>query len=207
MQVTGSGAPHGSARPSDAAAGSSAMARDFVRWRGGDPQALESLVRGFTGVLWHVARASGLDAAAAEDVVQLTWLALVRHADSIRDPQALPGWLITSARRLAVRTARAGQREVTALDEEVLERPGADGSGPEDLVVASEEAGVLWRHVTRLSERCQRLLRVVAFAHRPEYTSLAAELNMPVGGIGPTRRRCLDKLRTALDGDPDWSRR
>jgi len=204
MQVTGSDAADGGARPSDER-GPSAMARDFARWRGGDAQALESLVRGFSGVLWHVARASGLDAAAAEDVVQVTWIALVRNADAIRDPQALPGWLITSARRQAVRAARARYREVIALDDEVLDQAGPSEDGPEDAVVASQEAGVLWRHVTRLPERCQRLLRVVAFAHRPQYTTLAAELDMPVGGIGPTRRRCLDKLRAALDGDPDWS--
>jgi DNA-directed RNA polymerase specialized sigma24 family protein len=62
----------------------------------------------------------------------------------------------------------------------------------------------LWEHIARLSERCQALLRVIAFADRPDYASVAESLGMPVGSIGPTRGRCLAKLREQLNNDPKW---
>ena len=63
----------------------------------------------------------------------------------------------------------------------------------------------LWDAVERLSERCQALLRIVAFEHRPDYTKIAADLGMPVGSIGPTRGRCLQKLRATVmeNGESD----
>ena len=63
---------------------------------------------------------------------------------------------------------------------------------------------VLWTHVQDLSERCRRLLAVIAFADRPDYAAIAEALGMPVGSIGPTRGRCLAKLRAALEADPTW---
>ena len=77
---------------------------------------------------------------------------------------------------------------------------------PEVAVFADRSARIVWRHVNRLSERCRHLLRVIAFEDRPDYASLTVQLGMPVGGIGPTRRRCLDKLRALLRADPEWGR-
>lgn len=79
-----------------------------------------------------------------------------------------------------------------------------DDATPEDAVLRTDEQRVLWRHVNELSERCRALLRVIAFAATPDYASVAATLGMPVGSIGPTRGRCLAKLRTALLSDPSW---
>jgi RNA polymerase sigma factor (sigma-70 family) len=180
-------------------------ARDFMRWRAGDPTALERLVRRVTPTLWHIARAYGLSRDSAEDVVQASWLALARAADSVRDPQAVLSWLYVTTRREALRVSRGSRREHSVEPGELGEALHPE-PGLEDDVVADEEARTLWRLVARLSPRCQRLLRVVAFEDRPDYRSLSTELAMPVGGIGPTRRRCLDKLRTLLADDPEWSR-
>src|ERR1700755_3655992 len=79
----------------------------FRRWRAGDESALDELVRMMSPVLWHVVRATGLDREAAEDVVQNTWLTLVRSADSVRDAQAITRWLCTAARREAWRGSQA----------------------------------------------------------------------------------------------------
>ncbi len=68
----------------------------------------------------------------------------------------------------------------------------------EDEVAASDEVRRIWTAVGTLDERCRRLLRVVAFDDRPDYASIATDLEMPIGSIGPTRRRCLAKLRTEL---------
>ena len=65
----------------------------------------------------------------------------------------------------------------------------------------------LWQHIEGLPERCRALLRVIAFADRPDYAELAQALGMPQGSIGPTRGRCLAKLRLALAQDPSWEMR
>ncbi|GAA2514460.1 sigma-70 family RNA polymerase sigma factor [Pilimelia columellifera] len=183
-----------------------AAARDFAAWRAGDQAALDRLVRAVTPVLWHLARSYGVDRDTADDVVQTTWLSLVRGADSVRDPQAVWRWVTVTARREAWRAARARQREASAPDE-VLDVAGPPAPSPEPAVLATVEARALWRQVTRLDDRCRRLLRVIAFDDRPDYSSLSAELGMPVGSIGPTRGRCLDKLRAQLADDPEWSGR
>ena len=179
-------------------------AADFAAWRDGEPAGLDRLVRNLTPVLWHLARSYGLDRDSAEDVVQTTWLALVRGADNVRDPQAVWRWTTVTARREAWRLARSRQRESSA-PEETLDSAGPATPGPENAVVAGTGNAVLWRQIARLTERCRHLLRVIAFDDRPDYTSLSAELGMPVGSIGPTRGRCLDKLRGLLADDPEWS--
>lgn len=73
----------------------------------------------------------------------------------------------------------------------------------EEIAVLDDESARLWRAVDSLDERCRRLLRVVAFMERPDYDNLSKDLAMPVGSIGPTRARCLTKLRTALGTDLD----
>ena len=71
-------------------------------------------------------------------------------------------------------------------------------------VILAEKQRVLWQHVQELTPRCRELLRVIAFSDRADYTQLAQALGMPVGSIGPTRGRCLGKLRTSLTADPRW---
>ncbi len=75
---------------------------------------------------------------------------------------------------------------------------------PERVALATAAQRVLWRNVAKLSERCRQLLRVIAFAERPDYATLSSALGMPVGSIGPTRGRCLAKLRMLLASDPEW---
>jgi RNA polymerase sigma factor (sigma-70 family) len=181
-------------------------AREFAAWRTGDGTALERLVRLLTPTLWHLVRAYGLPRPAAEDVVQSTWLTLFRHADSVRDPQAVLRWITITARREAWRVSRHDQREET-VDPELLDVPDSPSDTPDTAVFAAREAQRLWHHVRALSFRCQRLLRVIAFEDRPDYASLSVQMGMPIGGLGPTRRRCLDKLRDRLVHDPEWSDR
>jgi RNA polymerase sigma factor (sigma-70 family) len=190
------GAPEGPTSPSllfDAATDA------FRRWRAGEEPALDELVRIMSPVLWHVVRATGLDRETAEDVVQNTWLTLVRSADSVRDAQAITRWLCTAARREAWRVSKLATR-TRPVDDDVLDARLPDQSSPEADVVTQDDQAALWRALGRLPERCQRLLRIVAWEPRPDYSSVAETLGMPIGSIGPTRRRCLDKLRLQLGG-------
>ncbi len=172
----------------------------FLRWRDGDSRAMDELVRLMTPTLWHVARSYGLDAAVAQDVVQTTWLTLVRRHESIIDPQAVSGWLTMCARREAWRVGKL-HRRADATEPDAIETHLPVHESAEQIVVADDDCRRLWHAVALLNERCQRLLRIVAFADRPDYAAISQDLGMPIGSIGPTRQRCLAKLRASLEGD------
>lgn len=172
-------------------------ASHFERWREGEGQALDQLVRLLSPMLWHVVRSSGLDQATAEDVVQTTWLTLVRSGQSISEPRAVAGWLCTTARREAWRVSKQASRQ-QPVEDETIARKLPDEPAPEGQVVLDDENARLWESLGRLPERCQKLLRIVAAEARPDYSVIATQLGMPVGSIGPTRGRCLDKLRREL---------
>jgi RNA polymerase sigma factor (sigma-70 family) len=180
-------------------------AERFRAYRAGDNDALESLVQSLTPLLWHIVRAYGLDTATAEDVVQNTWLTLVRKADTVTEPQAVLRWLTVTARRDAWRAARANGR-VDLTDDTTRLDVRTPVPSPEEQVVRTADERALWFAVGKLNERCQRLLRIIAFHDRPDYSALSSELGMPIGSIGPTRGRCLDKLRAELaTSTSDWS--
>ena len=176
----------------------------FAAYRGGDSSRLAELVRVTTPILWHTVRSYRLDAATTEDVLQSTWLALVRRAADIEDPRAVLQWLIVTARREAWRVATVSRRtEPSAWVGDEFTAPTADQ--PESIVVRSAQDRLLWEQIRTLSLRCQQLLRVIAFSDRPDYEAISKALGIPVGSIGPTRGRCLAKLRTALAADATWS--
>jgi RNA polymerase sigma factor (sigma-70 family) len=170
----------------------------FGRWLDGDALGLNDLVAVMTPVLWHVVRAYRLSPESAEDVIQSTWLALVRRREAIEDPRAVGGWLTTTARREAWRVCQKAGRDVPVDEDEFDARLPSQRSAESEAVVHDEQDR-LWAAVKMLNERCQRLLRIVAFEHRPDYSQVAIALDMPVGSIGPTRSRCLAKLRAVLE--------
>ena len=177
----------------------------FSEYREGRPEAMSTLVDHTTALLWHTARTQGLSSAQAEDVVQTTWLLLVQHAGTIADPRGVLKWLITTTRREAWAMARRSRREEVREDPSAEPEVPSTQDEPAEMVLRGQEQGVLWRHFKDLPERCQHLLRVIALAERPDYAQVAEALGMPVGSIGPTRGRCLAKLRGALLGDPGWA--
>jgi RNA polymerase sigma factor (sigma-70 family) len=171
------------------------------RARAGDRAGLEEIVRELTPLLWHVARGEGLDEQRGADVVQASWLALLGSIGGIHTPGALTGWLVTVTRREAWRV-QAAHRAQTG-DESALARLPDPAQRPDEWVVADEQSRVLWRAVGQLSARCQRLMRVVAFTHRPNYQEVGVSLGMARGSVGPTRGRCLARLRVLLANEPE----
>lgn len=191
----------------DAGADSLAMraANAFRAYRAGQSAAMATLVDEVTPLLWHLARQQGLSHQAAEDVVQNTWLKLVEHAPSIADPQAVLKWLITTTKRDSWAVVARRQRDEPSAYGDVREQePDATAPSPEDSLLADVDGKLVWQHFATLPERCKALLRVIAFADKPDYATVAQSLGMPVGSIGPTRGRCLAKLRQALETDPRW---
>ncbi|MEI2731771.1 MAG: sigma-70 family RNA polymerase sigma factor [Dermatophilaceae bacterium] len=178
----------------------------FAAYRDGDRERMGELVDVLTPILWHTARSQRLDQQGAEDVIQIAWIRLVENADSINDPQAVLAWLLTTVRREAWRLLK---RDGRALPVDDIPEPDPDDAptqlDPAVAAVLREEQTQLWQHIALLPQRCQALLRIIAFVDRPDYAAVSESLNMPVGSIGPTRGRCLAKLRTALLADPTWS--
>jgi RNA polymerase sigma factor (sigma-70 family) len=178
----------------------------LVRAADGETDALGEIITELNPLLWHVARGEGLGAEEAADVVQTSWLELLRRLQEIRSPQALTSWLITATRREAWRVRELSRRQTSdgAAAARLESAPDPD-PGPGDQLLTDERDQILWRHVQELSERCRQLLRIVAHVPRPDYAVVAQALGMPVGSIGPTRGRCLAKLRDLLRADPGWS--
>ncbi|HSV67898.1 MAG TPA: sigma-70 family RNA polymerase sigma factor [Mycobacteriales bacterium] len=172
--------------------------------RAGERSSLEQIVVQLSPLLWQVARAQGLSHESAEDVVQTTWLSLLKHLADIRTPAALTAWLVTVTKRESWRVVRASRGERAMDDWSAAAVPDPDPPLDERLM-ADDMRRALWAAVRQLPQRCQQLLRIVAFTHRPDYAEVSAALGMPQGSIGPTRGRCLAKLRQLLTADPTWS--
>lgn len=177
----------------------------FRQFQGGDRSRIEPMVRLLNPTLWHLARGCGLEQVDAEDVIQLAWLKLVGNPGAIRDPQAVLAWLGTTVRREAWRVAGERRKNDPAQEPEALASTQDPAPGPETAVLVAESQRTLWNHISRLSPRCQAILRVVSRGGPPDYAALSESLGIPVGSIGPTRGRCLAALRSALSSDPSWS--
>jgi len=190
------GVPHRSRVAGDEVAPLLQAARD------GDQSAWDELVRRFSGRLWSVCRSFGLSQSDAADVFQLTWLRLLEHMDSIRDPERLAGWLATTCRNEILAQLRRRGRVLPFGDDRMLDNLAGE-LPPADLpAMVAERDGALWRAYGRLSERCQRVLRALVLDPvdgPPSYELAAAALDMPIGSLGPTRGRCLAHLRKLLD--------
>jgi RNA polymerase sigma factor (sigma-70 family) len=160
----------------------------------GDSQGWDALVDRYSGLVWAVARGHGLQPADAADVSQTTWLRLAEHLRSIKNPDSVGAWLATTARRESLRVIRGAHRQVPAdvnFDLFVDERaPAID-----QHMLDAERDRALWQAYELLPQPCRALLRVLMTRPRPSYAEVSAALGMPIGSIGPTRGRCLDKLR------------
>jgi len=174
-----------------------ATLEDLVRGAAaGDQAAWNELVERFQGLVWATARSYRLSRADAADVAQTTWLRLVENLDRIREPERLAGWLATTARREALRYLCLHGRELASDAADLFEAPADD---PLEVALLTEERdAALWRAFAQLSERCQTLLRLLVSEDEPSYEAIGAALDMPVGAIGPTRMRCLEKLRSSV---------
>lgn len=169
----------------------------FEAARAGDRQAFHDLVAQLSPLLWHVARTQGVDRETSQDVVQTAWLLLLRDMHDIRSPIALVGWLITITKRECWRVRDRRRPELLVGDGNDLD--GTDATpGPEELAGLNDQKRRLWQTVSLLEERCQELLRIVAFIPRPDYGAVAELLGMKRGSVGPTRIRCLGKLHELL---------
>ena len=177
------------------------MADAVRRAAAGDKAAWDELVASFGRLVWSIATAHRLGPADAAEVSQTTWLRLVENLDRINQPERLGGWLATTARHESLRQLRLRGREYPTDDESRLD-PGMDDRTPtpESLTLDSDRDRRLWRAFAALPESCRVLLHLVVVVG-PPYAEVADALDMPIGSIGPTRARCLERLRRLLAAD------
>lgn len=178
--------------------------------RRNEPRAWERLVLRFERLIYTVPRRAGLDADAAANVFQTVFVRLHEHLDTLTQPDRVQAWLVTTARRETLRWLRERQRSVP------LRLPAADGDDdadeidpvdpdplPEDLLDELQQRHRARTALAALQEPCQSLLGLLYGADdAPPYAEIAARLGMAVGSIGPTRARCLEKLREAMQRMP-----
>lgn len=172
----------------------------------GDKAAWQALVERFGGMVWSIARGFRFSRANAADVSQTTWLRLAENITKINDPDRVGAWLATAARRECLQHIRLSARTVPVGDMTWFDHSGPEDNPTEGEVLRAEgeredarRARALGQAMARLSLRCQQLLRILMASPPPSYAEVAAALGMPVGGIGPTRARCLRRLRLELE--------
>ncbi len=167
----------------------------------GDERAWNQLVRRHERLVYAVARAWRLEEDDLADVFQEVFAALVRGLPRLRDGRSLVRWLSSTTDRVARTRALRRRRELALRqqDETVLERlPGGDEPVGADLERLEHQAAVRLGMDT-LPDRCRRLLHALYYEDpAPAYADLARRLGVPVGSLGPTRARCMEKLRAAL---------
>lgn len=156
----------------------------------GDQAAWTELVQRYQRLVYSVALALCPDIGDASDVFQQVWMELFQHLADLRKVEALPAWLITVTRRRAYAAINA-KRGATPFDDEM-----PDSS---DRLGVIEREHALERALGQLPERCRRLIDLLYFdIKEPSYAEVAEVMRMPESSVGPTRGRCLDKLRKLI---------
>lgn len=171
----------------------------------GDALAWQQLVQRFAPLVHGVAVRYGLAAVEVDDVGQEVFLALAQNLAHIKDPERLPAWLLTTTRRFSWRVLQTRQQEHLLAQRGAMDKgspwPAELASTPGDFVMSWHRQDLLQQGLQRLSEECRRLLTLIFLdPDEPTYAEISAQLGIPTGSIGPTRIRCLQRLRYILEG-------
>jgi len=162
--------------------------------------AWDALVDRYKGLVYSIALRTGLSQDDAADVFQTVFGLLLQHLPTIREPQGLAAWFITTTKRECWRLLRKRQREVTGSELPAL---FAAAEGWLHNLAAEESLWVrralIGDALALIGERCRKLLSLLYLEpEEPSYDEISARLAMPLGSIGPTRARCLRKMRELL---------
>jgi len=165
----------------------------------GDAGAWEELVARFSGMIAATGRRFGLDRADIAEVEQTTWLRLVENLHRIEHPERIGGWLATTARRECLRLVRCTKTCRSGADQMLANFPDKRAPDPDAHMIAQEEEAVVRVAWNRLKPRWREFLSFLVTDDPPRYKDISRLLNMPIGSIGPTRARCLERLRRLLE--------
>jgi RNA polymerase sigma factor (sigma-70 family) len=175
------------------------VARLVSRAAEGDRQAWERLVDQYARLIWSITGEFKFVQSDADDVAQTTWLRLLEHIDRIEYPDRIGSWLAATARNECLRTLAARKRVVLGHDDDDdLQNFAAHGPEIDERLLADERAQVVRDALTHLPRRWQKLLEMLMADPPLPYTEISDQLGLPIGSIGPTRGRCLARLRVLL---------
>ena len=164
----------------------------------GDMMAWDRLVDQFERLIWSITVDFKLVESDAADVAQTTWLRLLEHIDRIQHPDRVGSWLAATARNECLRNLAARKRVVLGHDDAELNSAVASVPEVDERILANERDQVVRDALSRLPGRWQRLLEMLMADPPVSYAEISDQLGVPVGSIGPTRVRCLDRLRVLL---------
>jgi RNA polymerase sigma factor (sigma-70 family) len=170
------------------------------RYQAGDAEGMGELFRIVRPWLANIALACRLSRFSADDVVQSTIAVALVHLPTLRDPDAGLAWLTVIARREAVRVSRAERRNDPLGDRDIA-GTGTDATDPERAALTNLARVALMHALAQLPDRERKLLVFLFLDDGWDYASIASELAMPVGSIGPTRQRSLRKVRAILNAE------
>jgi RNA polymerase sigma factor (sigma-70 family) len=164
----------------------------------GDMTAWERLVDQYSRLIWSITVEFKLVESDAADVAQTTWLRLLEHIDRIEYPDRVGSWLAATARNECLRSLAARRRVVLGHEQDELSNVVALEPEVDERLIASERDQVVRDALSRLPGRWQRLLELLMADPPTPYADISDELGLPIGSIGPTRGRCLARLRVLL---------
>ena len=163
----------------------------------GQAWAWDRLVKKYERLVFSIPRSYGLSREDAADVSQTTFIILIQSLDSLTEDSNVKAWLATVARRHTWRLMERGRHEGPGRDDDLADTP---------WLLGGEKPSERWElidwldgGISKVSEACQRLLKALYLDEsEPSYAEISERLGMPVGSIGPTRARCLQRLKMAL---------
>ncbi len=164
----------------------------------GDMLAWNRLVDQYSRLIWSITVEFKLAESDAADVAQTTWLRLLEHIDRIEYPDRVGSWLAATARNECLRSLAARKRVILGHEDVESEMVVATGPGVDERLLAAESAQVVRDAMSHLPRRWQRLLEMLMADPPASYADISDELKLPIGSIGPTRGRCLARLRVLL---------
>ncbi len=173
-----------------------------ARCLAGESVAWEALIERHGSLVWAVARRARLDEDDAADVFQNTWTIALEELSRIREPDLFGRWIGRVARHQSMRVRRGYGIARKAIPH--VAREDVDMTVPDEELIRLESRGHVHDALARVGDRCGELLQLLYLeAVRPAYAEIAERLGMRIGSIGPTRARCLQRLRGMLEGGHD----
>jgi RNA polymerase sigma factor (sigma-70 family) len=162
----------------------------------GNQDAWDALVERYSPLLMSVLRRYRMSSDDLYDVAQTVWLRMVENLGKLREPRALPGWIVTTARNESLRVLKAGARSrpFSSLYEGEAPMPSDDSEVDDDLLLEERRVALL-EAFAELADRERELLTLLVADPPLPYAEIGSRLDMKVGSIGPTRARILEKLR------------
>ncbi len=172
-----------------------------------DSAAWEALIFRYQRLIYSIPIKMGFSTVDAADVFQSVCLVMIERLPTLRKHEKISSWLMTTATRecwrVAARWRREGQPSRHDPDQprDRLSELASDAPLADEQREEIEQQQIIRQAITALPDRCRRLITMLFYEKdNLSYGDIARRMRMPVASVGPTRARCLEKLKKSLDG-------